>query len=572
MSFSLRTRGVRRMAAVALTGIAVFAGIAPASAAPWANRFQFATPAFQDVWTASDAPVAAGQASRSWTWGPQPWFDYREFYRQSPNSLRQVQYFDKARMEINNPSNAGAAGVTNGLLTVELVSGRIKIGDGIDAYDNPQGSPAQVPVAGDPARDNPQAPTYASFAGVATTDNGYRDPDRIGQRVTAVLDRAGNRTSNDALGNDAQTEIVTYNTITGHNIPRVFNDFIANGPVDGVFAFGYPITDAYWIRARVGGQERDVLVQLYERRAVTYTPSNPETFRVEMGNVGQHYFQWRYPDLGQPWATNEPNPPIAFASTSTSPGHWETWTMDESGIPRTQVTSGEQETVPYSWRRSFAGGASFRLLTDSRRESGVRRLFSINLDNFGDVQSLSPSYDPTANYFNGAVSPDGKLIVSVFEADFARGLSLQPFERGLPSYIVLPSQASCRYESPSWLADGSGLVFVTDCIDQPGPTQRLGVYRADLKFYGAVEDPGDYVSAELVNIRPLAVSPENDLFDARFARVSPDGSQVVFSAKGDLYTVGIEGGGWRQITNDPGDDGAASWSPNGAQLVFELEP
>ena len=54
---------------------------------------------------------------------------------------------------------------------------------------------------------------------------------------------------------------MTYNTITGHNIPRVFNDFIANGPVDGVFAFGYPITDAYWIRARVGGQERDVLVQ-----------------------------------------------------------------------------------------------------------------------------------------------------------------------------------------------------------------------------------------------------------------------------------------------------------------------
>ena len=150
MFISVRSRALKRIAAVALSGVA-FAAVLPAAAAPWANRFQFATPAFQEVWSASDAPVASGQVSRSWTWGPQPWFDYREFYRQAPGSLRQVQYFDKARMEINNPSVSGAAGVTNGLLTVELVSGRVKIGDGIDAYDNPPGSPAQVPVAGVPS-------------------------------------------------------------------------------------------------------------------------------------------------------------------------------------------------------------------------------------------------------------------------------------------------------------------------------------------------------------------------------------------------------------------------------------
>ncbi|CAA9245390.1 MAG: hypothetical protein AVDCRST_MAG26-1639, partial [uncultured Chloroflexia bacterium] len=66
------------------------------------------------------------------------------------------------------------------------------------------------------------------------------------------------------------------------------------------FAFGYPITEPYWTVARVGGVDKHVLAQLFERRALTYTPGNPPGFEVEMGNVGQHYHQWRYGF--QPWA------------------------------------------------------------------------------------------------------------------------------------------------------------------------------------------------------------------------------------------------------------------------------
>ena len=64
---------------------------------------------------------------------------------------------------------------------------------------------------------------------------------------------------------------------------------------------GFPIAEPYWTRAVVKGVERDVLVQLYQRRVLTYTPGNPPGFEVEMGNVGQHYYQWRYPQLGTPW-------------------------------------------------------------------------------------------------------------------------------------------------------------------------------------------------------------------------------------------------------------------------------
>jgi hypothetical protein len=36
----------------------------------------------------------------------------------------------------------------------------------------------------------------------------------------------------------------------------------------------------------VGGVTKPVLVQLFERRVLTYTPGNPAGFEVEMGNVG----------------------------------------------------------------------------------------------------------------------------------------------------------------------------------------------------------------------------------------------------------------------------------------------
>ena len=58
---------------------------------------------------------------------------------------------------------------------------------------------------------------------------------------------------------------------------------------------GYPVGEAYWSKALVGGVEKDVLIQAFKRRVLTYTPSNPAAFQVEMGNVGLHYLAWRYP-------------------------------------------------------------------------------------------------------------------------------------------------------------------------------------------------------------------------------------------------------------------------------------
>ena len=76
---------------VAASITALVAAVSPAGAAPWgANRNKFASPRFEEVWRNADLAVQQGRSSRSWTWGPGPWFDYKEVYKQSPNGLRLV--------------------------------------------------------------------------------------------------------------------------------------------------------------------------------------------------------------------------------------------------------------------------------------------------------------------------------------------------------------------------------------------------------------------------------------------------------------------------------------------------
>ncbi len=40
--------------------------------------------------------------------------------------------------------------------------------------------------------------------------------------------------------------------------------------------------------------QRQVVVQVFERRVLTYNVANADAFKVEMGNIGEHYHQWRY--------------------------------------------------------------------------------------------------------------------------------------------------------------------------------------------------------------------------------------------------------------------------------------
>jgi WD40-like Beta Propeller Repeat len=592
----MKSSFVRRGAQIAasLAGLAALAlGALPANAAPFdGRRNQFADNAFGTVWRRTDDLSVRG--GRSWYWGPGPWFDYAEFYRQSPNGLRTVQYFDKARMEINNPADRSfQGGVTNGLLVVELVSGQLKKGN--DPSDVDFRQPADVPVAGNPKDDNPNSPTYASFAGVATINsNGYRDANKLSQRVGTTIDKGGNLAFRQDLADaHPETEIVQYNSITGHNIPRVLWDFLnLHGPfvegggvrqgtiVDWTFAMGLPISDAYWTRARVGPVEKDVLVQLFERRVLTYTPDNPAGYQVEMGNVGQHYFQWRYPHLGTPWAAPDPVVPPLFASDA-SKDHWEIFLYELGVNSWFSLTDGNAETVAYSYRRSWEPSKT-RVLGDSRRGDGThRQIYEFDFAPIYDLPSQRgpiarrltysdgspvppngpyPGYVPPggANDYNPSISPDGTKIAFVTDRDGVPQIYLMTADGNNPARLT---NSGCVDQVPAWSPDGRTLYWESQCNGQ-----KFKIMAAELA-YGDDSQYGVY--ATLVNVRELTTQGQGD---NRFPRVSPDGKKLVITSyrdgNGEIYTMNPDGSGQTRLTNSGGDDEAASWSPNGQQLMF----
>src|ERR671937_779127 len=127
------------------------------------SQVQFADPAFRTEWERSDGPVAAGAVERGWVWGPAPGRSLTEPFAGLPGNSHLVQYFDKGRMEINDPNakKDDPFYVTNGLLAVELVSGLQQTG--VVTYT--VRAPAAIDVASDV--DDPSAPTYQSFNGVS---------------------------------------------------------------------------------------------------------------------------------------------------------------------------------------------------------------------------------------------------------------------------------------------------------------------------------------------------------------------------------------------------------------------
>jgi Lamin Tail Domain len=315
--------------AVALTMVVAVSAVAPASAAPalyrslWgvapieatvanSSTMPFADPAFESLWNRTDALVARGRVKRGFYWGPTPYSGaLNEEAEESPGGKHLVQYFDKGRMEINNPNakKDDPFYVTNGLLAVELISGLQQ--NGVKAYQNR--GPANINLASD--ADDPSAPTYQSFNGVSNipgAPNERKSAAAVGSVVRTAIDRQGNTKPWPQEHPDYGVRIAYFEPATGHNVPDVFWDYLnqqakiiqdgqlVTGPLfyPWLVATGYPISEPYWSYVKVAGSYTDVLIQAYERRVLTYVPHFQVGFKVQMGNIGQHYYDWRYLNAG----------------------------------------------------------------------------------------------------------------------------------------------------------------------------------------------------------------------------------------------------------------------------------
>ncbi len=272
----------------------------------------FAAPAFGQQWR-------QGEALAPNFWGPLSTAhdDQQEPYTEAPGGQRLVQYFDKGRMELTNGT------VTNGLLATDLVKGQIQVGD---ATIQSKPAPA-ISIAGDP--DNP-GPTYAGLSSKAASLFAPT-ASKPGTFVTLIAAADGAVSDGGGFAGISMSPAISgYDATTQHNVLGAFAGYRNNV---GLPSIGLAISEPFRANVKVAGASVTVLVQIFERRILTYTASNDPAFQVEMGNIGQHYYQWRYGG-GSQGGVLPALSPTGTAILSAAPG---TWTKAASmAVPRSE--------------------------------------------------------------------------------------------------------------------------------------------------------------------------------------------------------------------------------------------
>jgi len=92
-------------------------------------------------------------------------------------------------------------------------------------------------------------------------------------------------------GDYASAAIGAFDTLTKHNVAVAFASYRDKV---GLTSIGYAISEPFWTNLLVGGERKAVLIEVFERRVLTYAPQNASAFAVEMGNIGAQYYHWRY--------------------------------------------------------------------------------------------------------------------------------------------------------------------------------------------------------------------------------------------------------------------------------------
>lgn len=79
------------------------------------------------------------------------------------------------------------------------------------------------------------------------------------------------------------------------------------------------------------------------------------------------------------------------------------------------------------------------------------------------------------------------------------------------------------------------------------------------------------VSLALASITTIQPDIHNNVDLPRHPSISPDGTTVIFSWRGDLWMVPTEGGSARRMTTHSASEGRSRWLPDGSGIVFESD-
>lgn len=184
------------------------------------------------------------------------------------------------------------------------------------------------------------------------------------------------------------------------------------------------------------------------------------------------------------------------------------------------------------------------------QQAGQRDIFTVRADAGASEKPVPVTSDPPLDW-NPVWSPDGKYLY--FSSNRGGSMNLWRVPIDEPSGKVLGPLEPVTTPSPysghiNISRDGRRLVYVQQAISH--------------NIESIAFDP----STERVTGERVAVTKGSA------ADLSPDGKSLVFCTFGqqqeDIFVIGVDGKGLRQLTDDPYRDRLPRWSPDGKRIAF----
>ena len=234
---------------------------------------------------------------------------------------------------------------------------------------------------------------------------------------------------------------------------------------------------------------------------------------------------------------------IAFASNRD--GKNEIYVMDADGSNVKRLTNNMVEDGNPGWSPDGR-----RIVFDSERD-GNREVYLMDADGGNQIRiTRNNAMDTTATW-----SPDGNLIA--FASNRDTGPPYNPYN--LDIYLMNTDGSNVRrivddpeYDvGPQWSPDGREILFVA------GRTGNFDVYKMNADGTNQRNLTADYDQADGSPIWSL------------------DGNNIAFSrrieGKKQLFIMDVDGTNLKRVTNNAANNELASWSPDGAELVYQTD-
>jgi Tol biopolymer transport system component len=208
------------------------------------------------------------------------------------------------------------------------------------------------------------------------------------------------------------------------------------------------------------------------------------------------------------------------------------------------------------WRDATIGFQSDRGTADAP----FTQLYAMQADG-SDIRALLPQFD---NSFDLAWSPDGRrfAFASIFDVGYFEVLTARA--DGSDVQRITNDADDVHDGGPAWFPRGGKLAFVTD---RDG---NFEIYLTSIRRPSLVRDLTRNAGNDCGCYDPF------NTFSA--PSVSADGRRIAFTSDVaspgtnlDVYVMDRDGSDLRRLTDDPGIDAEADWSPDGRRIAFNSD-